>query len=69
MDQPLATDVVLLVAGSCFAYYSLSLRMRSEQTRTTSPHRNAAWVTSLAVAMAVVTGFGTTGSPATERLT
>lgn len=60
--------VVLVVAGGCFAYYFLSLRMTPEQQLGTRLHRYAGITATVAVAAAVVVGIVATGSPAAERL-
>jgi hypothetical protein len=60
--------VVLVVAGGCFGYYFLSLRMTPEQQQDTRLHRYAAVTASVAVVGAVVVGIVATGSPAIERL-
>lgn len=59
--------VVLVIAGGCFAYYFLSLRMTPEQQHGTRLHRYAALVSSAAVAGAIVIGIVATGSPAVAR--
>ena len=60
--------VVLLVAGACFTYYFVSLRMTPEQNQTTRLHRHAAWASSAVVLLAVGVGVFVAGSPAEARL-
>jgi hypothetical protein len=60
--------VVLVVAGGCFAYYFLSLKMTPEQQQGTRLHRYAGITASAAVVCAVVVGIVSTGSPAAARL-
>ena len=59
---------VLVVAGACFVYYFLSLRMTPEQNQATRLHRYAGITATAAVLGAIVVGIVTTGSPAAARL-
>jgi hypothetical protein len=60
--------VVLVVAGGCFVYYFLSLRMTPEQQQGTRLHRYAGITASAVVVAAVLVGLVATGSPAAARL-
>jgi hypothetical protein len=60
--------VVLIVAGGCFVYYFLSLRMTPEQQQGTRLHRYTGIIAAAAVVVAVVVGIVATGSPAAARL-
>jgi len=58
---------VLAVAGACFAYYFLSLRMTPDELRRTSLHRRFGWTTSVVASVMVVVGLVVAGSPGAER--
>ena len=60
--------VVLVVAGGCFAYYFLSLRMTPEQHQGTRLHRIAGVTASAAVLAAIIIGIVATGSPSAARM-
>jgi hypothetical protein len=59
---------VMVVAGAVFIYYFKSLRMRPDQSQTSSFHRRFGWGASLIVAMTLVGGLFVVGSPSEERL-
>jgi hypothetical protein len=60
--------VVFVVAGACYAYYFLSLRMPPEEARTTRLHTRFGWAAGAAVLATIVGGMTLTGLPTTERL-
>jgi hypothetical protein len=59
---------VLVVAGSCFLYYLVSLRMTPDEIQTTRWHRVAGWASTAIVLIAAVGGIFAAGTPAEERL-
>jgi hypothetical protein len=60
--------LVFLIAGACFAYYFLSLRMPPEQVRATSLHTRFGWAATAVILATIAGGIYLTGSPAAERL-
>jgi hypothetical protein len=64
----LKVATVLLLAGTAFVYYFVSLRMSPEELSRTPMHRGYGWAVAVASVALVIGGVAMTGSPGAERV-